>query len=269
MGGRRQVKNTTSGAWKVAFADFMISMMAFFLVLWIVEASSLKQRQSISEGLNAQSIFEKNGGISQDMDETALALHKEKTADLAERFDLKAEELFETEQDFEKLSKIFTAFAEANGISSNIDLQPVHAGLRVAIRDDHSQTMFLRGGTEITPFFYERISEMAQVFKFVKNSVLITGHTDANPYQSTDYSNWELSGERALAARKALVKGGMPESNLSHVSAYAATQLVNAQDPFASDNRRVELIILTPKAQEFLELMFKAKSSKNSLDAFL
>lgn len=263
MRGRQQRQGTSGGAWKVAFADFMISMMAFFLVLWIVEASSLKQRKNISEGLNSQSVFDKNGGITDKLDETALALHEGEVSEIVETLGLQSEQWFETEEDIGNLAQAFSSFAKAEGFSKNIDLQSIAAGLRITIRDDDTHKMFLRGRTEITPFFYDRIFEMAQVFQYVKNSVLITGHTDANPYHSSEYSNWDLSGERALEARKVLVKGGMPESRLSHVSAYAATQLVNENDPFASDNRRVELVILTPKAEAFLQSMFKVNSQHN------
>jgi chemotaxis protein MotB len=107
---------------------------------------------------------------------------------------------------------------------------------------------------------------LAPVFGRIHNRLLISGHTDGTAFNSSQYSNWELSGDRALQARQVLAAGGMPVQRVAQVSAFAQTMLLNRVKPGASENRRIEILILTSKAEQQLLEMFSSEAKNNALD---
>ena len=107
---------------------------------------------------------------------------------------------------------------------------------------------------------------VSPVFSRIHNRLLISGHTDGTAFNSSQYSNWELSGDRALQARQVLAGGGMPVQRVAQVSAFAETMLLNPVQPGASDNRRIEILILTGKAEQQLREMFAPENKNNALE---
>lgn len=283
------------GAWKVAFADFTLAMMAFFMVLWILEVSNVKERTEIAHYMRTHSIFDGSpalfepgnspfpvdlGGSPSIVDQGASNrvppdnpvpgmseyLHvpagdDHPNAGKGERLNSMLEGTFATPSELGMLLKVFEQVAEQQLAQSNLLVEVVPSGLRVIIRDDKENQMFKRGQVSMTPFFEDLLFSLGSIFTQVKNQVIISGHSDATSFNSSQYSNWELSGDRALQARQVLVAGGMPPAQVAQVAAFAANRLLNEQNAGSSENRRVELLILTPEAQSQLDALFSPQQS--------
>ncbi len=140
----------------------------------------------------------------------------------------------------------------------NVDVTVTPQGLRIVLQDDYKQNMFRRGGSTLTPFFEDLLLALAPVFQRVENPMIISGHTDATQYRKafSSSSNWELSSSRANSARQTLVAGGMPEQRVLQVTGMSDRALLNQQDPKSSENRRIELFILTTPAAEVISTLF-------------
>jgi chemotaxis protein MotB len=114
--------------------------------------------------------------------------------------------------------------------------------------------MFDSGSARLKPYFEDILLAMADTIKAVPNKISISGHTDAKPYTGTgDFGNWELSANRANAARRALVAGSYPDSQVARVVGYASSALFDRKNPFNPVNRRIDIVVLTKKAQEAIE----------------
>ena len=127
-------------------------------------------------------------------------------------------------------------------------------GLRIQIMDAENRPMFDLGSARLQPYFEDILLAMADTIKAVPNKISISGHTDAKPYSGTgDFGNWELSANRANAARRALVAGGYPDEQVARVVGYASSSLFDRANPFNPVNRRIDIIVLTKKAQRDIE----------------
>lgn len=297
---RRGHEGKSSGAWKVAFADFTLAMMAFFMVLWILEVSTVKERVKVATFMRTQSIL---GGHTDPFDtvnspypvdlggspspvEMEVSNHepqqtyvagmsahleipegkREPAAGVGDKLSSLISGQYDTPPDLSVLAQAFREFAEINKADANLMVEQIPAGLRVIIRDSENRQMFIRGQVEMTPYFEDLLLKLGPVFSKIQNKLLLSGHTDATSFNSSQYSNWELSGDRALQARQVLAAGGMPPERIAQVSAFAETMLLNKRAPGASENRRIELLILTKKAEQQLLDMFSSEKENNALD---
>jgi chemotaxis protein MotB len=127
-------------------------------------------------------------------------------------------------------------------------------GLRIQIMDAENRPMFDSGSARLKPYFEDILLAMADTIKAVPNKISISGHTDAKPYVGKgDFGNWELSANRANAARRALVAGSYPDEQVARVVGYASSALFDRKDPFNPVNRRIDIVVLTKKAQQAIE----------------
>lgn len=127
-------------------------------------------------------------------------------------------------------------------------------GLRIQIQDAANRPMFALGSPQLQPYFEDILLSMSDTIKAVPNKISVSGHTDAKAYAgSGDYGNWELSANRANAARRALVAGGYPDNQVARVVGYASSSLFDRKNPFNPVNRRIDIIVLTKKAQRNIE----------------
>lgn len=154
------------------------------------------------------------------------------------------------------LAKEVEEMAQALSANSNVVLEVVPQGLRILLQDSMDNYMFQRGSSTLTPFFEDMLYELAPILGQIRNRLVISGHTDNTHFHSSAYSNWELSGDRALVARQFLVDSGLPETNVLQVAAMAERMLLDEQDPRNGQNRRIELMILTPEADAQLAMLF-------------
>ncbi len=252
------------GSWKVAFADFATAMMAFFLLLWLIGNTDEEEKKAISGYFNDPSgIQDKSGsspsligegganvGVIDVVDIQPATSEKEahlKNDDLtrvAEQQEIMKLEALK--QELEALvdnSDVFSQFKE----QVIVDITP--SGLRIQIVDKDKRPMFDSGSA--IPKYYSRtiLHGLAGVLRQVPNKLSITGHTDATPYvEREDYGNWELSADRANAARRELMSGGISEKKIARVEGFSSSVLFDTTKPHNPVNRRIAIIVLKRSA---------------------
>ncbi|WP_165664508.1 OmpA family protein [Metapseudomonas otitidis] len=281
--GKKGRHDEHSGAWKVAFADFTLAMMALFMVLWIVQPQARSQSPSAGDLMlnpiidGGVGVFDGTSRLPLDLEgrpasqaprrETAdkpeqaparkaEATPVERTAERDHKEPGDAPQLFQTVEDLERLAQVIRDMASQVGALANIEVEVVPQGLRIVIHDDQQRAMFARGSARLEPHFLDLLTALAKVLVGVENRVIISGHTDAVPYRQPGYDNWHLSGDRALQARNALMAGGLPVQRLLQVSAQADVMPVRPEDPEDGANRRIEVLLLTEHAERLYRELF-------------
>lgn len=284
---KRHSNEHHGGAWKVAFADFMIALMALFLVLWLMQVVDQKERKAIVAYVNSASVFDEGagnpfdtanslspidfGGEAADLSSHNAAMTIKSffdgNGDGPER-DALIPGSFETQEQLAILASVVEETAKQVSAQGNISVDVTPQGLRIILQDDFKQNMFHRGSANLTPFFEDVLLSIAPIFKQISNSLIISGHTDATPFkrQFSNRSNWELSSSRANVARQTLIAGGMPSNRVLQVAAMAERALLNKQSPNASENRRIELFILTTPAASVVDALFGTGNPDNIID---
>lgn len=275
---RRGRRRDANGAWKVAFADFTLALMSLFLVFWLMEVANPKERYKIAAHLRDYTILDREANpfdIRNSPYPVDLGGNPSTLAEAAPEYTPAIEpgvlydELqvghFDSPQQQLELARFIQRMMQDMGAADSVQIEIVPQGLRVLIRDDDKQQMFARGSAQITPFFENLLLRLAPVFVKVQNKVMLSGHTDSASYPSNQYTNWELSGARALKARQVLESGGMPTDRIAEVVALADRMLANQQDPLAGSNRRIELLILTTKADAELAALFNRRDPNSAL----
>ncbi len=265
------------GAWKVAFADFMIALMALFLVLWILQVVDKDERKAIIAQLQSVSVFENSFSYPFDASRSISPIDLASDSSVPSRHDSnhivtsffkgngngpETDSLipgkYDTQEQLAALAKVVENAVRQSNAQGNVNVTVTPQGLRIVLQDDYKQHMFSRGGDELTPFFEDLLLAMAPIFQRVTNPLIISGHTDATLFKKRldRATNWELSSSRANAARQTLVSGGMPEARVLQVTGMSDRALLNEQDPDSSENRRIELFVLTSVAAQVLNTFF-------------
>ncbi|MGL4455872.1 MAG: OmpA family protein [Plesiomonas sp.] len=279
------------GAWKVAFADFAIAMMAFFMVLWVMEVASKDERQKVQQYMATYSVFDNMdnvfditnspfpidfGGQASPLenpvksdfegnDKLGSALFQEnKTLGQYKNQELgKLQGKYLTQQQMEALANALNTVAVRLDATNNVRVEVVPQGLRVLIQDDNEHYMFERGSTRITPFFKDILDHISPVLGSIQNRIMISGHTDNTRYpNNVEYTNWDLSAERALAARRAMTANGMKRDQILQLVAMAEQMPVNIEDPMSGQNRRIEITVLTEQAAAQIAQLFGRANAK-------
>jgi len=270
------------GAWKVAFADFTLAMMALFMVLWIMGSVTEEERQEIVSNLNGGGLFEGHslspitqkeaGGkiaVKSSHEKTnektsSTAADPQKTLAQQVKHSQSLEDVnTRSQREIEDLARIIMKITSAYDAQSNLKLEIVPQGLRILITDDQKREMFQRSSAILTPFFKRLLSEFAPALSTIDNKIIITGHTDAAHFRDQDlYNNWNLSGERAMQARKVLTRNGLDQNQILQVSGMADQMLLDPQNPLSSANRRIEIMVLTHSASESLYQFFGQHGEK-------
>ncbi len=265
------------GAWKIAFADFMIALMALFLVLWILQVVDKEERKAIIAQLQSASVFENSLNYPFDTSQSLSPIDLASDSSVPSRHDSnhvvtsffrgdgdgpETDSLipgnYDTQEQLAALAKVVENAVRQSSAQGNVNVTVTPQGLRIVLQDGYMQHMFSRGGDELTPFFEDLLLAMAPIFDKVTNPLIISGHTDATLFRKrfSRSTNWELSSSRAHAARQTLVSGGMPEARVLQVTGMSDRALLNEQDPESSENRRIELFVLTTTAAQVLETFF-------------
>lgn len=263
------------GAWKVAYADFVTAMMAFFLVMWLVATMPQEQLGGVSEFFRNPSAVR---GKSQEMAASALGEggggdapvqifeHRKSqpvetdpnnpAAALAELDPETAKRMAE-EQDKRKLEDLKQLLEEA--IAKSIAMAPFKdqlliditpEGLRIQIVDSQNRPMFDLGSSQLKDYSQAILVELANYIGLVPNRIAISGHTDDTPFAGrSGLSNWELSADRANAARRALLQGGLVEDKVARVVGLASSVLFDKANPRGAVNRRISIVVLNEAAE--------------------
>ena len=230
------------GAWKVAYADFVTAMMALFIVLWILGMS--EEVKSSVAGYFEDPTAAKTPAFPASMDPkdtgtTPPVVLKQPTPDPA------AVEMEKLRQEKEKIQKLIDEAPELDKIRNNIKVIVSDEGIRIEmIENSHGEGFFFEmGNASITPKAEKVLKLLGPEISKLPNKVAIEGHTDRNPYKNQQYSNWELSADRANAARRVMEKFGLTKTQICEVTGYADRKLWNSNNPYNYTNRRVSILI--------------------------
>jgi len=260
------------GAWKIAYADFVTAMMAFFLLMWLLGSTTKGDLQGIADyfqtplkvamaggsGSGDSSSVLKGGG--KDLTRSNGQVQKSDDPTKSRKtFNLKAAqaELAKAEAaQLQNLKQRIEAAIETNPTlkqyKNQLLLDITSDGLRIQIVDEQNRPMFALAKADLQPYTKEILFDIGQLLNDIPNKISLSGHTDASAYSSGEkgYSNWELSADRANASRRALVAGGMDESKVLRVVGLSSAVPFNKNDPMDPVNRRISIIVMNKKAEE-------------------
>lgn len=248
------------GAWKLAYADFVTAMMAFFLLMWLLGSTDEKTRKGISEYFQdpyKASLIDK--GQIPTLDEIAPT-----------EIDRQAEknDQMQLEMLKEKIQDMIDENSELSEVKEQIKLETTQDGLRVQIIDNKNTPMFKLASSETEPQIRLILRALAPVINKLPNKITINGHTDARPYPANrkGYSNWELSSDRANAARYELNNGGLAEEKILRVTGLSDSIPYNPGDPYDPMNRRISIIVMNKKTEQhiFQEVGNKPATAANN-----
>ena len=255
------------GAWKVAYADFVTAMMAFFLLLWLISATTKEQKEGIADYFTPSTVTQSNSGSGMILsgrtmsDEGALVSDRapvginmslpspagpdndREVQDLAKQLAEREQRDFEDAE--EKLKSAVSAIPELAELADQVLVDYTPEGMRIQLVDARESAMFKLGSAEPKKRTRELLSLVAQTIQDLPNKVAVKGHTDATPFTSREnYSNWELSADRANASRRVLAQGGLPADRIGQVVGRAAQDPLLPEDPENARNRRISIVLL-------------------------
>ncbi|MAN67819.1 flagellar motor protein MotB [uncultured Hyphomonas sp.] len=256
------------GAWKVAYADFVTAMMAFFLLMWLLNATTEEQRKGIadyfnptipisrisgggSDGLNGSSMFTEDTYAKMGTGGT-----RQQTVD-APKDETKSGAEANTQEIAENLHNLREELSQkSKRLSDHLLIKMSPEGMVLEVIDSDSSPLFAVGSSNPTPLLEELLASISGSLDAFRNDIKIVGHTDSLQYRlNANYDNWNLSTDRANIIRKLLLEQGMMPSRLREVSGRADTDPLAPDNPSASQNRRISIIILTdqdPKGESRL-----------------
>lgn len=259
------------GTWKIAYADFVTAMMAFFLLMWLLGSTTQGELEGIAEyfksplkvalaggsGSGDSSSVIKGGG--QDLTRRESQIKKGDVKAQKKTINLKAAEAELERLEFSrlkalqgKLEKALDGNPSLRDYRKQLLIDITSEGLRIQIVDEQNRPMFASGKAVLAPYMRDILREISHVLNEMPNKISLSGHTDAKPYPSGErsYSNWELSADRANASRRELVSSGIDEGKIVRVVGLSSSVLLDPNDPFNPVNRRISIIVMNKKAEE-------------------
>ncbi|WP_150046024.1 MULTISPECIES: flagellar motor protein MotB [Methylomonas] len=258
------------GAWKIAYADFVTAMMAFFLLMWLLGTMDEKSLQGISEYFQNPFSVSLNGGqgvgdrtaiipgggqdlSAKEAGQVHMGEDKPPSEPTQEQIEKLAEEQEQVklEQLQHKIESMLDANAQLAEYRDQIQLEQTPEGLKIQIIDAKNRPMFKLASSRIEDYARLILQEIAKVINELPNKITINGHTDALPFPDNDagYSNWELSSDRANIARRELVQGGLAADKMLRVVGLASSIPYNVQAPNDPMNRRISIIVMNKKTE--------------------
>ncbi|HQX58052.1 MAG: flagellar motor protein MotB [Rhodoferax sp.] len=262
------------GAWKIAYADFVTAMMAFFLLMWLLGSTSEGDKKGLSDyfsaplkvsmmggsGAGASNSVIQGGGadLTKSSGQNARGEPNDpiarKAASDAARAELAKQDNRKLALLQDKISSLIANNPKLAEFKAQIRLEITPDGLQIQIVDDQSRPMFDVGSALVKVYMRDILREIGSALNGVENKISLDGHTDASPYGSGErgYSNWELSSDRANASRRELVAAGMPDDKLARVTGMASSYLLEPQNPLSPVNRRISILVMTREAEERL-----------------
>ncbi len=260
------------GAWKIAYADFVTAMMAFFLLMWLLGSTSEGDKKGIADFFQNPMKVSINGGGSGSGDSSHVI--KGGGTDLSrqngqvKRGDIEAprstvnllalkEEQRKAERERleelkEKVGDVLASNPKLAGMKSQIRLDLTKDGLRIQIVDEQNRPMFDSGSAVVKTYMRDLLQEIGSVLAEVPNRLTLEGHTDAQAFGGggRGYSNWELSSDRANASRRELLAGGLPDGRVLRVQGLASSNLFERDSPNSPVNRRISIIVMNRDAED-------------------
>jgi len=259
------------GAWKIAYADFVTAMMAFFLLMWLLGSTSRGDQTGMTMDVHSPLKITMPGGSGSGDSSNVLkgaGTDPTKKTGQVKRGDVEAKKATvslnagqrykESSEDtqFKSLRRRIDEALETRQalrqLKHQVLVDVTTKGLRIQLVDAENRPMFSLAQAELKLYTRELLQEIGGILHGVPNRVALAGHTDARPYSSGErgYSNWELSIDRANAARRELIAGGMDEAKVLRVVGLSSTVSLNANDPNDPVNRRISIIVLNKRAED-------------------
>ncbi|MFH1077487.1 MAG: flagellar motor protein MotB [Pseudomonadota bacterium] len=282
MAGSRRRKKAQpegghGGSWKVAYADFVTAMMAFFLLMWLLNMSSAEKRARLSYYFKNFSIFEKSGDsalgtgdsgkkgiysmLETDITETDVSQKEQKGETSAQEEITKKIKKEDLQQDLKNLID-----HNLGDVKNQVLVDVFEGGVRVQLTDTEGELMFPVGSTSLTSKAKEILKVITgQNIKNFSGKIAIEGHTDARPYPSEDYTNWELSTERASAARRAMGEYGLDPSKIIRVTGFADKDPLIKNDPYDPRNRRISILLYATFARQIKQGVSSTPGNSDNL----
>ena len=261
------------GAWKIAYADFVTAMMAFFLLMWLLGSSTKAQLEGISDyfktplkialsggsGSGDSSSVIKGGGTDLSRQEGQVqkgAIKEERIDKETKKILRERAELIRLEGLKKKIEQAIEANPSLKKFENQLLLDITTDGLRIQIVDEHNRPMFALGKAELQPYTKTILREIGKMLNDVSNKVSLSGHTDSKPFPAGDkgYSNWELSADRANASRRELIAGGMDINKVLKVVGLSSAVLFDKNDPLNPINRRISIVVMNEKAEKSITM---------------
>jgi chemotaxis protein MotB len=259
------------GAWKIAYADFVTAMMAFFLLMWLLGSTTQGDLEGIAEyfktplkvamaggsGAGASNSILNGGG--KDLTIKSGQVKNSEDKNPIKKISLKstkpsfsAQEAEALKQLKEKILKAIEANPSLRKYKEQLLIDMTTDGLRIQIVDDMKRPMFALSSAELQPYAKDILKEIGHTLNGVPNKISLSGHTDSHAFSKGEqaYSNWELSADRANASRRELVAGGMDETKLIQVVGLSSAILFDKSNPMNPINRRISIIVMNKKAEE-------------------
>ena len=275
------------GAWKIAYADFVTAMMAFFLLMWLLGSTTKGDLRGIADYFNTPLQVAMAGGSGSGdsssvlrgggEDLTRTVGQVKRGSDDAQRktYTVKAmaaDMQKVADEEAKLIKKRIEQSLERNprlrDVKNQVKMDVTADGLRIQIVDDKNRPMFDSGSTVVKPYMRELLGEIAKVLNDVESKVTLSGHTDSSPFSGGDrgYSNWELSTDRANASRRELVAGGIAENKILRVVGLAAIVPYDPANPDAPVNRRISIVVMNQLAE--MRLLTGNELQAGDLEAF-
>ena len=260
------------GAWKIAYADFVTAMMAFFLLMWLLGSSSKATLEGIAEYFKMPLKVALQGGPAVAASDSVIKSGgkdltkkqgqvkpvdgpkgKDKSVDIKDaKQAIEKAEAAKLEELKAKIEKAIEDSPTLSKFKKQLLLDITSEGLRIQIVDEQNRPMFASSKAVMQPYAQEILQEIGKMLNGVTNKISLSGHTDAVPYPSGEkgYSNWELSSDRANASRRELIAGGMDETKLLRVVGLASASLFDKGNPLNPSNRRISIIVMNKQAED-------------------
>jgi chemotaxis protein MotB len=260
------------GAWKIAYADFVTAMMAFFLLMWLLGSTTEGDKKGLQDyfqsplkvalmgggsGSGDSSSVIKGGG--QDINRSGGQVKRGDIEAERKTYQLQALKANQAQAEKQRLESLRDRVKEVVSNSpalaafkSQIRLDMTRDGLRIQIVDEQNRPMFDSGLDQVKPYMRDILRAIGSVLTEVPNKLTLEGHTDALPFSSgvAGYSNWELSSDRANASRRELIAGGLKDERVLRVQGLSASVPFDKRDPRNPVNRRISIIVMTREAEE-------------------
>lgn len=259
------------GAWKIAYADFVTAMMAFFLLMWLLGSTTKGNLSGIAEYFQTPLAVAMQGGSGagdsshviqgggKDLTRKDGQVKRGDTPAPKKTYNIKAAkealEKIEAGQLLalkNRIEGVIQSNPTLNKFKNQLMLDITSEGLRIQIIDEQNRPMFANAKAELQPYTKEILHEIGRSLNDVPNRISLSGHTDASTYSTGDkgYSNWELSADRANASRRELIVGGMDETKVLRVVGLASAVLYDKENPLNPVNRRISIIVMNKKAED-------------------
>ncbi|MDO9242677.1 MAG: flagellar motor protein MotB [Rhodocyclaceae bacterium] len=258
------------GAWKIAYADFVTAMMAFFLLMWLLGSTSKGDLKGIADHFQTPLLVAMFGGSGagdassiiqgggQDLSQAHGQVKRGDTKSERKISEKRMKEEFERmeKERLQRLKVDIEALIEASPtlkqFKNQLLIDITSEGLRIQIVDERNRPMFDLASSELKPYTKQILREIGPLLNKVDNRISLSGHTDATPYAGGDrgFGNWELSTNRANASRREMIAGGLDDAKIIRVLGFASTVLYDKAQPQSAINRRISIVVLNKRTEE-------------------